>query len=75
MPVDQFLHDTAHRLLIAMAINMDHPTLAGLLIKYGQHFKTAPADRLIVNKIPGPNRAGIFGLQQLRDLGIAPPRV
>ncbi len=38
MPVEQFLHETAHRLRIDMAIDMDHPALAGLLIEHGQHF-------------------------------------
>ena len=61
MPVDQFLQNTTDRFRIDMAINMDHPTLAGIFIEYGQHFETPTAVRLIVNKIPSPNMAGMFG--------------
>ncbi len=62
MTVEQFLHDPAHLLRIDMAIEMDHPTLAGVLVKDGQHFEIPTADRLIVDKVPGPNMAGMFGL-------------
>ena len=44
-----------------MAIDMDHRTLAGLLVEDGQHFETPTADRFIVDKIPAPNMAGMFG--------------
>ncbi len=116
MPLDHFLHDTANGFRVDMAIDMDDRTFAGLLVEDGQHFETPTADRFIVDKIPGPNMAGMFGfclqagadtpasaswlalgdrqaqftsqtlhetfthmpafvLQQLRDLGIAPPGV
>ena len=116
MPLDHFLHDTANGFRVDMAIDMDDRTFAGLLVEDGQHFETPTADRFIVDKIPAPNMAGMFGfclqaggdtpaaafwlalgdrqaqftsqtlhetfthmpafvLQQLRDLGIAPPGV
>ena len=64
MTVEQFLHDPAHLLRIDMAIDMDHPTLAGVLVKDGQHFEIPTADRLIVDKVPGPNMVGMFGLRR-----------
>ena len=116
MPLDHFLHDTANGFRVDMAIDMDHRTFAGVLVENGQHFETPTADRFIVDKIPAPNMARMFGfclqaggdtpasvswlalgdrqaqftsqtlhetfthmptfvLQQLRDLGIAPPGV
>ena len=64
MTVEQFLHDPAHLLRIDMAIDMDHPTLAGVLVKDGQHFEIPTADRLIVDKVPGPNMVGMFDLRR-----------
>ena len=74
---DQFLHDTAHRFRVDMAIDMDHLAFARICLRFarvsllsaprdiedGQHFETATADRLIVDKIPGPNMAGMFALR------------
>ncbi len=62
MTIEQFLHNTAYRLRTDMAIDMDHQAFAGVLVEDGQHFETPTADRLIVDKIPGPNLAGLFGL-------------
>ena len=62
MPLDHFLHDTANGFRGDMAIDMDDRTFAGLLVEDGQHFETPTADRFIVDKIPGPNMAGMFGL-------------
>ena len=56
-----FLHDTANGFRVDMAIDMDHRTFAGLLVEEGQHFETPTADRFIVDKITGPNMAGMFG--------------
>ena len=64
MTVEQFLQDPAHLLRIDMAIDMDHPALAGVLVKDGQHFEIPTADRLIVDKVPGPNMVGMFGLRR-----------
>ena len=61
MPLDHFLHDTANGFRVDMAIDIDHRTLAGLLVEDGQHFETPTADRFIVDKIPAPNMAGMFG--------------
>ena len=64
MTVEQFLHDPAHLLRIDMAIDMDHRAFAGVLVEDGQHFEIPTADRLIVDKIPGPNMVGMFGLRR-----------
>ena len=61
MPLDHFLHDTANGFRVDMAIDMDDRTFAGLLVEDGQHFETPTADRFIVDKIPAPNMAGMFG--------------
>ena len=59
-----------------MTIDMDDWTLARICLRFarvsslsapryiedGQHFETPTADRLIVDKIPAPNMAGMFGL-------------
>ena len=71
MPLDQCLHYTTHRFRVDMTIDMDDRTLARICLRFarvsslsalryiedGQHFETATAERLIVDKIPAPNRA------------------
>ena len=85
MLLDQLLHDTAHRLHVNKTINMDDWTLACICLRFarvsplsvpryiedGQHFETATANYLILNKIPRPNRAGMFGL--CRQVGTDTP--
>ena len=61
MLVDQFLRDTVHCFRVDMMIDMDDWTLASVLVEDGQHFDTPTAVRFIVDKIPAPNMAGMFG--------------
>ena len=51
MTVEQFLHDPAHLLRIDMAIDMDHPALAGVLVKDGQHFEIPTVIMHLINDI------------------------
>ena len=81
MTGEQFLHDTAHSFRVDMMIDMDDWILACICLRFarvsslsapryiqdGQHFETPNANRLIVDKILGLNRAGMLALCRQTD--------
>lgn len=61
MLIDQSGHDLPDFARIDLAVDMDAPTLPGVLVQNGQHTQLAPAHGDIVDKVPGPDMIAMGG--------------